>query len=67
MLARKICVSGLVDLESIADVQEAIVVFRDLGLDPVLRAVAGLDSFDIYILKYFFEGLSMTDRRSAHR
>lgn len=58
MLSKSICRSGMVDLEGIQDIHEAIGALQNIGLDALLETVAGLDPFDEYILRYFFDGLS---------
>lgn len=64
MLSRKICRAGVVDLESIGDVDEAIAAFRALGFDKVVSRVAGFDLFDKYILRFFFEGIDTPEWRN---
>lgn len=62
MISRKICRSGLADLEAMQDIDEAVSAFKDLGLDLILELVPDLDPFDTYILRFFFDGLSTPGR-----
>jgi hypothetical protein len=64
MIARKIHVSRLLDLESQdTPLHDVIAQFKQVGLDRVVTRVNGLDSFDHYILEYFFEGLGPSRRQ----
>ena len=62
MLSRKICNAHVLDLEAIDDVQDAIDGFRDIGFERVRDAVPDFDHFDVYILRYFFEGITSPNR-----
>lgn len=61
MLSKKIHVSRVIDFElehlTVHDVVENL---RQLGIEGVKRSVGALDDFDIYILKYFFDGIENT-------
>jgi hypothetical protein len=58
MLSKKICREGIVNLEGLADVHEAIAAFEAIGVDNLLAYIPDFGPFDAYIVRYFFEGLS---------
>lgn len=58
MIAKKIHLSGVVDLEDIhADLLAILDTFRIIGLQNVLERTLHLDDFDAYIVRHFFEGI----------
>ena len=60
MIARKIHLSGLIDLENTEyEFSSLLDKFRFVGLSKLIASVENLDSFDIYVLKYFFEGITV--------
>jgi len=63
MLAKKIHASGLVDFEDEKlDLHSAINLLRAIKPE-ILRKVEGLDSFDRYVLDYFFDGIALQQPR----
>jgi hypothetical protein len=63
MLTKKIHASGLVDFEDEKlDLHSAINLLRDLKPE-ILGKVEGLDSFDRYVLDYFFDGIALQQPR----
>lgn len=63
MLAKKIHVSGLVDFEDEKlDLHSAINLLRVIKPE-ILGKVEGLDSFDRYVLDYFFDGIALQQPR----
>jgi hypothetical protein len=67
MLSRKICKAGVVALDEIPNVHDATRKMIEVGLEKLSRTVEGFDSFDVYILRYFFEGLSSMARDVAQQ
>ncbi len=58
MLSKKIHDAGIVNFElDELTVHDAIDILRDFGLDVLTRSVGDLDEFDVYILRYFYEGI----------
>lgn len=65
MLTKKIHASGLVDFEDEKlDLHSAINLLRELKPE-ILGKVEGLDSFDKYVLDYFFDGIALQQPRVA--
>jgi hypothetical protein len=65
MLAKKIHASGLVDFEDEKlDLHSAINLLRKIQNDIYVK-VEGLDSFDRYVLNYFFDGIALQQPRVA--
>ena len=63
MLAKKIHSSGLVDFEDEKlDLHSAINLLRNIKTE-IYRNVEGLDSFDRYVLDYFFDGIALQQPR----
>lgn len=63
MLAKKIHASGLVNFEDeMLDLHSAINLLRDLQPE-IIGKVEGLDSFDEYVLGYFFDGIALQQPR----
>lgn len=63
MISRKIHFSGIIDLEDPEpEVHDVLAQFRAIGIEGLQAAVGTLGDFDMYILRYFFEGIS---RRQA--
>lgn len=61
MISRKIHQSQLVDLEdSEIEFSSLLDEFREIGFSKLTNFVEDLDSFDIYILEYFFEGITVS-------
>lgn len=60
MITRKIHDSSLINVEDPKlDLHTAIDAFRQIGVSSITQHVESLDAFDIYILKYFYEGISL--------
>jgi hypothetical protein len=58
MLSKKIYQAGIVDFENATlSVDEAINQLQTIGFNSIVKQVGDLDDFDIYILRYFFEGI----------
>ncbi|HWL10216.1 MAG TPA: DEAD/DEAH box helicase [Planctomicrobium sp.] len=58
MISRKITNSNALNLsDPTVDIHEVIQQFRRLGMDALLRRVGDLDQFDIFIVRYFYEGI----------
>lgn len=58
MLSRKIHFQGIYDLENIeTELDEVLGFFRKMELRGLVRELEELESFDSYILEYFFEGI----------
>lgn len=65
MLAKKIHASGLVNFEDEKlDLHSAINLLREIQPD-ILGKVEGLDSFDRYVLDYFFDGIALQQPRAV--
>ncbi|OAE50685.1 hypothetical protein A7J71_25015 [Achromobacter insolitus] len=63
MLAKKIHASGLVDFEDEKlDLHSAINLLRTIQTE-IHGKVEGLDSFDRYVLDYFFDGIALQEPR----
>lgn len=59
MISKKIQLSGLVNIENNDSSLHSIIDnFNELGYEIVIQQVKTLDSFDKYILEYFFEGIA---------
>jgi len=62
MVSRKLFSSGLIDFEREGlGVHEAIDKISEIGYKGISESVAGLGEFDLYILRYFFEGIGCRD------
>ena len=58
MLSRKIHASGIIALEGTdEDIHQVLDKFKSLGYEALQKLVGNFDEFDLYILKYFFEGI----------
>ncbi len=58
MISRKIHLSGVIDLNnSETEIHDVVNQFRQIGLDQLKASVGSLNDFDVYILKYFYEGI----------
>ena len=58
MISRKIQNAGILDLENPEDdIHDVIERFQVIGIDQLCNEVKGLDEFDQYVLKYFFDGI----------
>lgn len=58
MISRKLHLAGIFDFENTDnDVHGIIDSFRRLGLEKVSKLVGELDEFDMYILRYFYDGI----------
>lgn len=65
MLAKKIHASGLVNFEDEKlDLHSAINLLREIQPE-ILGKVEGLDSFDRYVLDYFFDGIALQQPRAV--
>ncbi len=59
MISKKICMSGVIDLENPKlGIHEAIDIFNHIGENTLCDIILGLDSFERYILNYFYDGIS---------
>lgn len=59
MISRKIHASGIMNLEDTdSEIHDVLDHFRELGFDVLQAAVGTLNDFDVYILRYFFEGIT---------
>ncbi|WP_082482933.1 DEAD/DEAH box helicase [Methylobacterium sp. Leaf123] len=57
MISRKIHRSGLINFTSSElDLRRALILFRQLGLDEILKT-EGLSNFDKYVIRFFFDGI----------
>jgi len=64
MISKKIHSARVIDLEDqTIEVHEVIERFRAIGQESLARSVGNLDEFDIYIIRYFYEGIEF---RSAN-
>ncbi len=62
MLSRKIHDAGIVNFETAQlTVHDSIDILRGFGLSYLIRLVENLDDIDIYILRYFFEGINNSE------
>lgn len=60
MITKKIHQSGLLDFEAEdQDLHQVIDNLNTIGIELILGKVENLDPFDVYILKYFFNGISL--------
>ncbi|AXQ98027.1 DEAD/DEAH box helicase [Pseudoalteromonas piscicida] len=59
MISKKIHLSGLIDLEDEeTPIHDVLEDFNVLGFDRISTYSDGIDEFDKYILKHFFEGIT---------
>lgn len=67
MISKKIHSSGLIDFQdSNMDLLSAIDRFRTLGKDAVL-AIRSLGPFDRYVVRFFFDGITLDDPESTEK
>lgn len=58
MISKKIQSARVLDLEDqTVEVHEILERFRTIGRESLVRSVGDLDEFDIYIIRYFYEGI----------
>ena len=58
MISKKIHSSRMINLEDDSiEISTIIDKFKEIGLDNLLVSVKGLDAFDKYIIKYFYQGI----------
>ena len=58
MISKKIHSSKMINLEDDSiEISTIIDKFKEIGLDNLLVSVKGLDAFDKYIIKYFYQGI----------
>lgn len=58
MISKNIHESGLINLEDDeTSIHEVLDFFNELGYDQIIQRAKGLDYFDKYILKHFYEGI----------
>jgi hypothetical protein len=61
MISKKIHMSGLIDFQDPSmDLLKAIDRFKNLGKDAVL-AIRSLGPFDRYVVRFFFDGITLDD------
>jgi hypothetical protein len=61
MLSKKIHHAGVIDFEDEElNIYSAIVKFNELGIKYVKENITTFDEFDLYILEYFYDGISDT-------
>lgn len=61
MLSRKIHNAGIVDLENRdLTLHAALDKLSSFGVERLVGSIDDLDAFDIYVLRYFFQGISKT-------
>ncbi|MFQ2298444.1 DEAD/DEAH box helicase [Aeromonas dhakensis] len=59
MISKKIHYSGIVDLEDInTPIHDVLDKLNSIGLENISSKTQNLDSFDLYILRHFFDGIS---------
>ena len=58
MISKKIHSSRIINLEDDSiEISTVIDKFKEIGLDNLLVSVKGLDDFDRFIIKYFYQGI----------
>lgn len=58
MISRKIHLSGLIDFTNQdLTIHDTISIFNKIGITTVRTRVSSLDQFDIFVLKYFYQGI----------
>jgi hypothetical protein len=58
MISKKIHSSRMINLEDDSiEISTIIDKFKEIGLDNLLVSVKGLDAFDKYLIKYFYQGI----------
>ncbi len=58
MISKKIHLAGVLNFEDdTLDLHKALESFRTIGQEGLTRSVGDLDDFDMYILRYFYEGI----------
>ncbi|RDE18964.1 hypothetical protein DV711_15255 [Motiliproteus coralliicola] len=63
MISKKIHNSGLINFEDPdANLHQTIDTLNQISINGVIESVSDLDSFDIYILNYFFDGISLDNK-----
>jgi hypothetical protein len=64
MLSKKLCNSGVIDLTDMEmSLHQCLDKFQAIGIEGVQLSVKNLDAFDMYILAYFFDGLTCRDEQ----
>ena len=60
MISKKVHDSGLINfLDPELTIHEAIDLFNNIGKSRLINETKRLDDFDIYILKYFYDGITL--------
>jgi len=60
MISRKIHDANVIDFENQDNDLHCIInQFLDIGLQEIVASVPGLDKFDIFILSYFYDGITL--------
>lgn len=66
MLSRKIHLSGMINLENPSHtLHDTLTEFNTVGFDALREAIDDFDQFDIFILKYFYDGIGMSKSSST--
>lgn len=59
MLAKKIHLAKVINFEDEElNIHAVINIFNELGMDSLVEQVSSFDEFDLYILNYFYDGIS---------
>jgi len=59
MLSKKIHLAKIIDFEEDElNIHYIIEIFNELGMDYIKEKVTSFDEFDLYILEYFYDGIS---------
>jgi len=59
MLSKKIHLARVIDFEDEElNIHSAIVKFNELGIKYIKENITTFDEFDLYILEYFYDGIS---------
>ena len=62
MISRKIHDAEVIDFEDEdLTLHDALDKFREIGKDALVQRVSGLDEFDLYIIDYFYDGISLSE------
>ena len=60
MISKKVQHIGIVDFTAHdLTLHRALEIFNNIGVKDILSSVPNLDPFDRYIVKYFYEGISL--------
>lgn len=60
MISKKIHLAGVIELENEENsIHDVINNFNDIGLNKLIESISTLDDFDKYILKHFYEGITV--------